>query len=574
MEYKLINQPDKEKSVIEQILYNRGITDVNHYLYTTDEDIYSPSFLDNIDKLIQKLFSAVKEKKHSTVVIDCDADGYTSAALLMNYLHKIVPSYVESYMDYYTHEGKQHGIILDEVFPWTEFLIVPDAGTNDAEPCKILVERGTDVIIMDHHEKENDNPDAIVVNNQCCNYPTKSLSGACIVWKVCCRIDELLGTHYAEDLVDLAGFAAIGDVMDLRDYETRRIVEKGMSNIQNPFLQAMVEKQAYSLGEEITPIGIAFYIIPFINAVVRMGTMEDKILMFEAMLDWKGNEQIPSTKRGCKGELESRAVQACRNASNIKNHQQKARDGAMDTIIKYIDDNNLDSHKVLAVRLTPQMAIPKTLTGLVANMLMAKYGKPVLLLNQTENGWEGSARNVSNSSFADFKQFCENSNLMLYCAGHANAWGGGIAAENFDRFIEYADKELANYDFSPCYKVDFIYDGSNFNSSNILDIARLKHLWGQGIEEPYIAIENLKITDNVILMSPDKNPTMKIQLPNGVSLIKFKSSAEETEKLKSVNRMATKINVVGRCAINEWNGNITAQLMVDDYEICGYEYDF
>lgn len=66
-------------------------------------------------------------------------------------------------------------------------------------------------------------------------------------------------------------------------------------------------------------------------------------------------------------------------------------------------------------------------------------------------------------------------------------------------------------------------------SKDILEIANLNHLWGTGIEEPYIAIENIKITDNIILMSPDKNPTMKILLPNGITAIKFKSSAEEVE---------------------------------------------
>lgn len=235
------------------------------------------------------------------------SDGYTSSALLLNYLHLLVPNYVENYITYYTHEGKQHGVNLEEIPPWTEFLVVPDAGTNDAESCAVLAERDIPVLIIDHHISDVDNPHACIINNQTCSYPTKSLSGVGIVWKFCCRIDELLGTDYSSNFTDLASFGCIGDVMDLRDFETRRLIELGLSNIQNPFLSAMVQKQAYSLKNEITPIGVAFYIIPFINAVVRMGSMKDKLLLFEAMLDWKGNELIPSTKRGCKGELETRA---------------------------------------------------------------------------------------------------------------------------------------------------------------------------------------------------------------------------------------------------------------------------
>lgn len=576
MEYQLINQPDSNLSVIEQILYNRGIElkDIKHYLNTTDEDILSPSLLDNIDESIKIIFNAIKEKKQMSVCIDSDGDGFTSSSLLLNYLHHLVPNYIENYVTYYTHEGKQHGVILDEIPPWTEILIVPDAGTNDSDACAALAARGIPVVVIDHHEKENNNPSAYIVNNHTCGYPNKTLSGAGVVWKVCCRIDELLGTNYAQDLTDLAGFGCIGDVMDLRDFETRRLIEMGMSNIKNPFLQAMVEKQSYSLKGEITPIGIAFYIVPFINAVVRMGSMKDKILMFEAMLDWKGNELIPSTKRGCKGEFETRATQACRNASNIKSHQQKARDEAMEKIDNLIQAKELNNHKILTICLPPDYKINKNLTGLVANMLMSKYNKPVLLLNQTEDSWSGSARGLNNSNFTDFKDFCEKSKMTDFCLGHQGAFGFSISQNKIEDFITYADKELADYDFSPVYKVDYIFDNSSFNGNIIIDIAQLKHLWGQGLEEARIAIERLKVTDNIILMSPDKNPTMKIQLSNGVSLIKFKSSVEEVENLRRNDGMTTYINIVGRCEINKWNGNITPQLMIDDYEVVGYEYDF
>lgn len=109
---------------------------------------------------------------------------------------------------------------------------------------------------------------------------------------------------------------------------------------------------------------------------------------------------------------------------------------------------------------------------------------------------------------------------------------------------------------------------------DVLGIANLNHFWGTGIEEPYIAIENIKITDNVILMSPDKSPTMKILLPNGITAIKFKSSVEEVERLKGKDGFTNQINVIGRCAANIWNGNTTAQILIEDYEIVKTYYDF
>ena len=66
-------------------------------------------------------------------------------------------------------------------------------------------------------------------------------------------------------------------------------------------------------------------------------------------------------------------------------------------------------------------------------------------------------------------------------------------------------------------------------------------------------------------MSPDKNPTLKITLSNGTSLIKFKSSQEEFEELKTSGMIT--LNIVGRCERNIWNGKINPQIIIEDYEI-------
>lgn len=504
---------------------------------------------------------------------DVDCDGYSSGASMLNYLHQMFPAYTES-IKYITNEGKKHGLILERIPEDIKFIIIPDAGSNDIEQCKELKERGVDVLILDHHEAQDPNPYACVINNQTCGYPNKTLCGAGIVYKFCQYIDQLMGTDYSDNILDLTALGLIGDVMDIRDYETRRLIDKGLARIRNPFFSAMVEKQSYSLGGEITPIGIAFYIVPFINAVVRMGEEEDKIGLFEALLDYRGNEIIPSTKRGCKGQMETRAEQACRNATNIKSHQQKARDEAVEIIESLIEEQHLNDNKILAIRLDKEHSINKNLTGLVANIIMGKYQKPTLVLSETELGWEGSARGLSNSQFDAFKDFLESSGLTAYDAGHQSAFGCGIETSNFDNLMSYCNEKLAAFDFSPCYKVDFIYQANTTQPQNILDIAFLNHLWGTGVDEPFIAIENVPVGDNVILMSPDKNPTMKITLSNGITMIKFKSSKEEVENLKGKGGLTNRINVVGRCAANIWNGNTTAQILIEDYEVVGSYYDF
>lgn len=225
----------------------------------------------------------------------------TSAALLLNYLNKLFPSFVQNQISYRPHTGKQHGLILDTIPEDVKLVIAPDGSSDDYDIHEELSKKGIDVLVLDHHEADHVSEYACVINNQLCDYPTKSLSGAGIVYKFCCYLDSLMKTSYANDFIDLVALAAVADMVDLRDYETKHLVSLGIHQIRNPYFKSMVAKNDYSLGGELTPFGIAFYIAPYINAVMRSGTMEEKLILFEAMLDFKAYEQIPSTKRGCKG---------------------------------------------------------------------------------------------------------------------------------------------------------------------------------------------------------------------------------------------------------------------------------
>ena len=573
MEYQLIvpSIPLKEiMTAVEQVLANRGIRpeDVEHYLNTTDEDILSPLLIMNISEGVKILVGAIARGDKVLIQIDSDCDGYTSAAYFINYLNRLFPGFVQSNIYYRIHTGKQHGIIVDTIPEDVKLVVALDSSSNDYEEHRLLRERGIDVLVIDHHEADQISENAVVINNQLCNYPTKSLSGVGMVYKFCSYMDELLNVDYADDYLDLVALGMVADMMDLRDFETRHLITRGLENIRNPYFKGMVDKQAYSLKDQITPIGVAFYIAPYVNATIRMGTQEEKLMLFESMLDYRGYELIPSTKRGCKGQQETRVEQACRNCMNIKNRQTKARDAALENIERIIKEQDLLANKILAVKLD-SFAADRNLTGLIANQLMGKYQRPVLLLNKTEDGWEGSGRGYDKSKFDNFREFLNESGLVMYAEGHANAMGVGITDPNFATFIEYSNQALAEFDFTPCYKVDFIFNGNDFRGKDIVEIAELKSLWGQGVDEPFIAIEHINVyKGNVTLMSPDRNPTLKITLPNGTSLIKFKSSQEEYDKFNSEVGCIT-INVVGKCERNIWNGTVTPQIIIEDYEIVG-----
>ena len=569
MQYKLINTPNSSLGTIENELINRGLKkdDISHFLNTTDEDIVDFNLLNNMENGIKMLLSHINNNDKILIQIDSDVDGYTSAAILINFLYLFFPAFVRNNISYRVHEGKEHGIIYETVPENVKLVICPDSSSSDYEIHEQLKQKDIDVFVLDHHKAVKESEFACVINNQLCDYPTKSLSGAGIVYKFCSYFDSVANTAYADLFLDLVALGLIADMSSLRDFETSHLIKKGLNSIRNPFFKTMCENDQFHFKDGVTPFGVAFFIAPFINATVRMGTSQEKLLLFESLLDFKANEQIPSTKKGCKGQYEMRVTQACRNCTNIKKKQTDARDACLNIIERKIQDYNLLENKILFIQLAAEDNINPTIRGLIANELASKYQRPVMILSLTEETqmWEGSCRGAD--GLPSFRSFLLKTGLAEYCEGHDNALGCGILNQNISSFIQLTNEMLKDYDFSPCYKVDFIFDNMEFDPTIIFDIYEYKAIWGQGLEEPYVVIENIKVSkDNLILMSRDSRPTLKITLDNGVCLIKFKSSETEYENLYS-DLGCVIINIVGHCTVNEWRGRFTPQIEIEDYEI-------
>lgn len=576
MKYKLINTPNSSWTAIEQVLHNRGIDDIAHYLNTSDQDINS--FYDfGKDTLLYAgaaLIKTIAAKEKAIVIVDSDCDGFTSSAVLINYLHDAFPQWVENNLDYALHSGKQHGLndhidhLLIEDY---SLVLVPDAGSNDVEECKKLKEKNIEVIILDHHICDLDNPYAYVINNQLSNYPNKELSGVGVTWQFCRYLDLLLNRNYANQYLDLVALGNDADMMSMTSIETKHLINKGLKQVQNPFIAYMHEKNKFSLGEDLTPIGVAFYIAPFVNAIVRSGTLEEKTLVFNSMLKFLAFNEIPSTKRGHKlGDTEKVVEQAVRVATNVKARQTKAQDAGMAKIEQMIEDQDLLLHKVLLFLLEPN-EVDKNIAGLIANKIMAKYQRPVCILTEVrdQNGisYQGSARGCDKTGINNFKDICMNTGLCMYTAGHEGAFGLGLLEQNVEAFIEKTDEALENISDEAIYYVDYIYKGRDVNPQNILDIASMEKFWGKDLDEALVAIEDLKISADMVTVYNKKDITIKISLPNNISLMIFKAKEKDVEKLQTNNSGFVELNIVGKCNANEWMGNVTPQIFIEDYEI-------
>ena len=581
MRYQLIAPRDEAMSAVEQVLHNRGIKleDMERFKYPSQNDIVDPLCLEHMHEGVQMLMKHVGQNDKIFIQVDSDCDGYTSAAILINYLNCLFPHFVQTKISYRIHDGKQHGLLTDTIPEDVKLVIAPDSSSNDYEEHEALHNKGIDVLVLDHHEAEKYSEFACVINNQMCDYPTKALSGAGVVYKFCCYMDSLLGTSYADDYVDLATAGIIADVMPLKDFEIRQIILKGMQGFRNPLLKTMVAEDNFHFqGKALTPFNIAWYIAPYINAITRSGTQSEKQVVFESMIEFLAYKTVPSTKRGCKGQFETRVEQAVRTCKNVKNRQTKSKDGAMDAVLKTIKDENLLEHKILAIRLDPKYAADKNLTGLIANGLLDTFCRPILILNKVEEDgktyWRGSGRGYDKANLGSLRDLLEQSGLVEYAQGHAMAFGISIPEENCDALVQYVDEAYKDFDCTPIYSVDLIWDGTkDLSSKAFAEIADEEKIWGKGVEDPLIAIEGFRVYGKQLrLFGLEKGkPTLNIQLDDGSSLVKFKSSEEEYELLHSDLGYVI-INAVGTCTRSNWG---IPQFMITDYEIIGRnEYYF
>ena len=289
MKYQILETESHEGSLIEKLLIRSGVDNPSRYANTSRKDLIPHSLLENIDDAYQIYAEAIENNVGIGIIVDPDFDGVLSSSMLFDYIHLSSSANVSVYH----HSDKQHGlddllsqILADVKSGLVGLMIVADAGTNDVDSCKKLQENGCKVIITDHHQKEKDNPYATIVNPQISpNYPNKYLSGTGVTWKFLQKIDDENWTTYANKYFDMVAMSLIADSMDIKNHENRAIIEIGFANIQNKMLQALIDKQSYSMGGIVDIIGVQFFISPLVNAMIRAGEMEEKQLMFKAFCE-------------------------------------------------------------------------------------------------------------------------------------------------------------------------------------------------------------------------------------------------------------------------------------------------
>ena len=577
MKTKLVNK-DIRKNYTNELLIERGLTpeELEYFLNVPDDSaLQNPRDLDYIEQAANMFerMTVAHNSQTIAVVVDSDVDGFTSAAIFIQYLRKWG---TEAQIIPILHKGKGHGLsdtYEDVIQTAPSFVVLPDAGSNDFEYFEEMhnsfVDDGSapEFLVLDHHIVEPDthfSDHAIIVNNQLSPlYKNKDLCGAGVTWQFCRYYDHIKGTNYTDEFIDLAALGIVSDMMSMLSLENRYIVHTGFQRINNYFFKALCEKQSFSMGGKINPISVAFYITPLINAMIRAGAEDEKQRCFQAFID--GHALVPSNKRGAKGALEEVAIESARECTNARAKQNRVLDKAVEELEIKIAKHDLLSNKILFIRLDDE-DFPPELNGLCAMKLAAKYQKPTIVARLNNEGEiKGSSRGLNESELTSFKNFMDESGYFTFTAGHDNACGIGILDKNLAAFHEYANEALKDVDFGESwYEVNFERIAADTDIEDlIIDITEHEDIWGQGNPEPFIHIRDINITKNDIQIMGKTQDTVKIT-KFGIAYMKFhaKDFIEELGKYDEI-----KLEVVGRANLNEWMGRYTPQIFISNYQI-------
>lgn len=576
MQYKLIGD-NNTNDIITTVLKNRGIESPIKYLNLDESVVQDYNHLDNMRDAVECFIGHYEKQDKIMLLPDEDCDGYTSSAMLYLYVKSLNKDYP---IEYIMHDKpKQHGLVDVDLskFNNASLVIIADASSNDAYQCNKLIENGINVIILDHHDEnysDEENAEinyqtveynnAIIVNNQLSeNYENKNLSGAGIVYRFLQALDEELWADYADKFLDLCALGNIADMMDMRSFETRYIVNQGINSMNNKFLKALASAQEFSTKGIINIHNVAWFFAPVINSVTRIGSSDERALVFKAMTEQY--DEFDYKKRDGTVIKENIYDRAARIAKNIKSRQDKQRDVIFNELKDSVDIND----KVVVLESKNEHS---GLLGLSCMKLSNTIKRPVIILKESEqNGkivFNGSCRNFDGSPIENLKDLILQTKAFEFCSGHGNAAGLAIKAENISLAKEQFKKLLVDVDFNLPIPCDFIFDIDDLSISFIYEVDKYNWLWGTGIKEPKVAVENIQVKRKDIHVQ-GKNFNSVTFVVNDIKFVQF-NMKEDDPLLEWVSAWDGEdddqitLDVVGTVGINAYQGVYTAQFIIEN----------
>lgn len=569
MKYKLIGTNDTN-NLIKTVLNNRGIEDWTGYLGLNKAPRDTYHNLDNIEKAVELFDWHFTNKSPIAILVDNDVDGICSSTLMYKFIKKLDPDYD---IRMYVHKkNKSHGLDGDfDIDNDIKLLIVPDAGSNDVdEHHRICNKLRISCICLDHHQVTaciKWTP-AIIVNNQISNnYKNKGCCGASVTLEFCRALDEYYWEDICDEFLDLVAVANVCDIMPITEFETRAVINEGLSNINNKMLREIIKAQDFSMKGIVSPHTVGFYVGPLINAFIRMATFEERQLLVRAFCEDE-SETFLYTKRGADSPTEENIYEhVVRLMKSYKGKQDRQKQNALPKLLKKVE-GNID--KVAIIDATGEL--DTALTGVVAIKVSESLNTPTLLLQKRSNEtYGGSGRAFDHCPIEDFRALVDKCPYTTLAQGHPGAFGIEIPVKNIESTKEWLNAMLIDVDMDKVYNVDFEVDAEDLEVSMFQILDENKTLWGHNVNEPLFAIKNLHISStNARICGKSQNT---IQIYDDVANIKyvmFLCSGEE-ELYQWINDNwgddNAIITVIGTLGLSVYDGKLDSQVIIKDARI-------
>lgn len=476
--------------LIARIIRNRDITDekeITEYLYGGKEALHNPHLLKDADKAAKIIAEGIAEKKAMRIIGDYDIDGVNATYILLEGIRRcggnVDAAIPDRMKDGY---GINEHLIEQALSDRKELLITCDNGIAAINEINFAKEKGMTVVVTDHHEipyrnteqgKEflRSNADAIANPKQAdCPYPCKGICGAVVAWKLVQVLYERMDipVEEADIFIENAGFATVGDVMDLTG-ENRILVKLGLKALEhtkNPGMKALIAKNKLS-DKPLSAYHIGFVLGPCINASGRLDTAKRSL---ELLLE---RDEVKASA------LADELVEL--NESRKYMTQQETQKA-----LEQIGKEGREKDKVLVVYL-PECH--ESLAGIIAGRIREAYQRPVFVLTRGEEGVKGSGRSIE--AYSMFDKMTEVAELFTKYGGHPMAAGLSMREEDIDKLREQLNQkaELSEEDMAEVVRLDAVLPMSYFTVDTIRQL-RVLEPCGKSNTKPVFADRNIKIT--------------------------------------------------------------------------------
>ncbi len=514
-DFKAIGEHFGIDPVIARIMRNRGLTDLGemeYYLHGDEKDLIDPHLLKDVDLAAEIILKKVKEQKKIRIIGDYDIDGIQSTYILYCALKRIgaeadyvIPHRIR---DGY---GMNEHLVTQAAEAGIDTILTCDNGISAIDQIHLAKELGMTVVVTDHHEvpyiEENgvrrekiSEADAIVNPKQeACQYPFKKLCGAAVAWKLVQVLYEQAGipVSEADRFIENAGFATVGDVMDLQG-ENRVLVKLGLKMLnqtQNIGMKALILQSNRKLGE-IRSGDIGFGLGPCLNATGRLETAR---IALKLLL--------------CESEAEAAVL--AQEAVDLNNSRKLLTEQAVEVAKQMIADGGYENDRVFVIFLPD---CHESLAGIVAGRIREAYHRPTLVITRGEEGAKGSGRSIEGYSM--FEELNKCADLLSSFGGHPMAAGFSLPEENIGAFRRRLNEvcTLTEEELQAKVVID-VPMPIGYITFPLIEQLKLLEPFGKGNDKPVFAdrnlvIERLKIygpTGRVVQLTLHSSSGAKVQ---------------------------------------------------------------